>query len=254
MNIPLLRKIYVLFVLSLIGLLPFCIDAYTMGSSNYRIDTDSINSGGTSFSTSSSYSLGSTVGEAGTGFSSSTNYRMSAGYWIPEDTYVSINAVDDVDLGSISGLIGGQSTSSSSWNVTTNNALGYQLTVSASTNPALRASQSSIADYSPSGADPDFAYSASTASSSFGFSPEGVDILGKYKDNGSVCNFGSGDTANACWDGFSTTPKIISQGATANEPSGATTTIKYRVHIGADVIQDSSSGYSASITVTATAL
>ncbi|HEY1037189.1 MAG TPA: hypothetical protein VGE62_01245 [Candidatus Paceibacterota bacterium] len=249
-----LRKIYIAFVALLAASLPFYMDAYTMGSTQYRIDSDSINSGGTSFSSSGSYSMGSTVGEVGTGFSSSSAYRMSAGYWIPEDTYVSINAVADVSLGSISGLVGGQSTSSSSWNVKTNNNLGYQLSVVASTDPALKAPQASIPDYAPAGADPDFSFNGPSASSSFGFSPEGADIIGRYKDNGSVCNFGTGDTSGACWDGFSTTPKVVSQGATANEPSGATTTLRYRVHVGSNVIQDSSGGYEASITVTATAL
>jgi len=254
MIIPIIKKIYILICAMLVVITPVSIYAYTMGSSNFRIDSDSINSGGTSFSTSTSYSLGSSVGEVGTGFSSSTSYRNSAGYWTPEDTYISISASSDVSLGAVSGLIGGQSTGSSTWLVTTNNSLGYQLSVVSLTNPALKSAQSSISDYVPASSNPDFSFVESSASSTFGFSPEGVDIVDLYKDNGSVCNFGTDDTSNSCWDGFSTTPKVVSQGFVANEPAGATTTLKYKIFIGPNVIQDSGSDYSASITVTATAL
>jgi len=51
-----------------------------MTSTNYQIQFDSINSGGTDFSTSTNYQLSDTVGEQGTGYSTSTNYLLHAGY------------------------------------------------------------------------------------------------------------------------------------------------------------------------------
>ncbi len=51
-----------------------------MGSSNYQINWDSVNSGGVDVATSTNYLLRDTVGEQATGFSSSTNYTVSAGY------------------------------------------------------------------------------------------------------------------------------------------------------------------------------
>jgi len=51
-----------------------------MTSTNYQIQWDSINSGGTDFSSSTNYSLHDTVGEQATGYSSSTNYTVHAGY------------------------------------------------------------------------------------------------------------------------------------------------------------------------------
>ena len=51
-----------------------------MNSTNYQINWDSINSGGTDYSSSSNYELNDTVGGEGTGYSSSSNYRMHAGY------------------------------------------------------------------------------------------------------------------------------------------------------------------------------
>jgi hypothetical protein len=249
-------KIQIIFYtfIYLIVFVPVVIYGYTMSSTNYRVELDSINAGGTSFSTSSSYSLGSTLGEIGTGYSTSSSYTLSAGYWIPDDIYVSITSVNDVSLGSISGLLGGQSTSTSSWVVTTNNPSGYQMTVVASTDPALKAVLSSIPDYTPVGSDPDFDFSTNSTDSVFGFSPYGNDVIDRFRNNGSVCGFGVNTTLGKCWDGFSTSTKVVSQSMTGNEPSGATTTIMYNVFIGPDVIQDSDSNYSASITVTAIAL
>ncbi len=248
----------IVFIFTIIGssfmIAPFEAFAYVMGSSGYRIDHDSLNTGGTSFSTSTTYSLGSTVGEIGTGYSSSSVYRMAAGYWTPEDVYISITSPSDSNLGAISGLIGGTGNASSTWLVTTNNQDGYVLSVTANTEPALKAPSASIADYSPSTSDPDYVFSILSTDARFGFTPEGSHISSRYLDNGSACNTGSGDTTDRCWDGFSTTSKTISTSNIPNEPSGTATTLKYRVQIGANKIQDSSPLYQASITVTATAL
>ncbi len=238
-------------------ILPVSLIAAVMSSSNYKIESDSINIGGTNLSSSTNYSLSDSVGEVATGLSSSTSYYLnSAGYWqyvSASSTYITINAPAGVSLPSISGLTGGIATSSTDWVVTTNNSLGYQLTIVASTSPALKSAGTSIDDYVTAGADPDFSFTVATNQSYFGFSPEGTDIADRFKDNGASCNFGVGDTSNSCWDGFSTSPKTIAQSASPNT-TGATTTVKYRVQIGSAKIQDASPGYSAEITVTATTL
>lgn len=54
--------------------------AYGMGSSNYTVDFDSINSGGDDVSSSTNFQMRDTIGEQGTGFSSSTNFAIQAGY------------------------------------------------------------------------------------------------------------------------------------------------------------------------------
>jgi hypothetical protein len=226
-----------------------------MGSSAYRIDNDSLNNSGTSFSTSSSYSLGSTLGEVGTGFSTSSTYFMSAGYWTPDDTYISISSPADTNLGAISGLLGGVGNASSTWTVTTNNADGYTLSVVSNTYPALKAPAAGINDYVPSTSDPDYNFSVLSTDARFGFTPEGSHVIQRYLDDGiSACNTGSSDTTDRCWDGFSTTSKIISSSNIGNHPSGTPTVLKYRVEIGSGMIQDSSPLYEASITVTATTL
>lgn len=227
---------------------------FVMGSGAYRIDSDSVNSGGTSFSTSSSYGLGSSVGEIGTGQASSSVYRLNAGYWQSDDIYISLTSPSDANLGAISGLLGGTGNASSTWLVTTNSPGGYSLSVQSSTYPALKAPDASIPNYAGAGGVPDFAFSVPATTSAFGFTAEGTDIVQRFKDNGSACNVGSSDSTDACWDGFATTSQAIAAAASGNHPTGTETVLKYRVTIGASTIQDSSPLYEASITVTAVAL
>lgn len=54
--------------------------ALAMTSTNYRVNWDSINSGGDDISSSTNYILHDTVGEQGTGSSTSTSYQLDAGY------------------------------------------------------------------------------------------------------------------------------------------------------------------------------
>lgn len=227
---------------------------YVMGSGTYRIDSDSVNVGGLSFSTSSNYSLGSTVGEIATGYSSSSVYSMSAGYWTPDDIYISISSPSDTNIGAISGLLGGVGNASSTWIVTTNNPDGYQLNVVASTDPAMKSPIAGIPDYDPSTSDPDYAFTVASNEARFGFSVEGAHTTARFKDNGSSCGVGSSNAIDACWDGFSTTTKVVASSGSGNHPSGTATILKYRVEIGNAFIQEASSLYEASITVTATAL
>lgn len=232
-------------------------NGYVMGSSGYRMESDDLNAGGTSFSTSSSYSLGSTVGGIATGNGSSSVYRLDAGFWHPDDSgpvYISLTSPADANLGAISGLLGGTGDASSTWLVTTNNPTGYTLSVQSSTYPALKAASAGIPNYAPAGADPDFAFSVPATTSAFGFTVEGSDVVQRFRDNGSACNAGSSDATDACWDGFATTSKSIASANASNHPFGTETVLKYRVMLGASTIQESSSMYEASITVTAITL
>jgi hypothetical protein len=236
--------------------IPLGLLAYTASSSNYLLNSDSINSGGNSYSTSTTYQIGDTVGEIGTGTSSSATYSLSAGFWTTgSSSWISLSSSGNVSLGALNGLLGGTATGSAAYVVTTNNTAGYQLIVQALTSPALRSPQSSIPDYSPGTSNPDFTFTISSSTDArFGFSPEGTDIVQRYKDNGSSCNVGSSDTADACWDGFATTTQAVAQSASANDPNGATTTIQYEVKLGAGRLQPSSASYSANVIITALTL
>ncbi len=224
--------------------------AQVMQSASYRIQSDSINFGG-GFSSSTNYNLESTGGEVATGESSSLSYGMRAGYQQMNEVYISLAGFGAVALSpSIPGITGGTSNGSTTVTVTTDSLSGYQLQVSSSQSPAMQKGVDSIADYIPSGLVPDLTFVTGASNSHFGFSPEGVDIVTRYKDNGATCSVGSTDTSLACWDGLSTSQRTVASRTSANHPSGSTTTLNFRVGIGGSVSQASGT-YLATTTLTA---
>lgn len=226
-----------------------------MGSSTYKIESDSMNVGGEDTSSSATYKIKDTVGEVGTGDSTSANYKMRAGYrQMQSDSYLAISSPSDLVLTSIGGLSNQVSEGTMSWLVTTDNAAGYSLTVASTTAPALKSAFDSFADYVPIGADPDYNYNNAPTDSSFGFSAEGTEAIDRFRDNGLVCNIiGGGETTSKCWDGLSTTPKMMAGRSTSNHPSGSTVTARLRAENGVNHIQ-SSGNYAVTLVVTAVTL
>lgn len=202
-------------------------------STNYQLQSDSINFGG-GLSTSTNYTQESTFGEVGTGVGTSTNYQLKAGYQQLQSSYLSLTAPSDVTLlPSIGGFTGGTSNGSTTVTVLTDNAAGYSLSIQADNSPAMQNGSDTIADYDQ-GADADYTFSVAANDARFGFSPSSIDVVTAFKDNGSACNAGALDTAQACWAGLATTSTIISQSSSANQPSGATTTVYFRVGVGSN--------------------
>ncbi len=221
----------------------------TMASPSYKIESDSMNFGGTR-STSNTYIIEDTLGEIATGMSSSTNFVLKAGYQQMHDVYLAITPASDVTMSpSLGGVVGGTSNGATSFSVNTDNQAGYTVTIKASSSPALRSGSDTFSDYSPAGADPDFTFTNAANTSSFAFSPEGDDISQRFKDNGAACNAGSGDTGTSCWDGLSITPKTIVSRTSSNHPLGETTTIRFRAATGSSFIQPDGT-YTATTTIT----
>jgi hypothetical protein len=219
-------------------------------STNYQIQSDSLNFGG-GFSSSTNYVQQSTFGEVGTGEANSTNYALRAGYQQMQEVYIAISAVADLSLSpNISGVTGGSSSGSTTVTVTTDSPAGYSLSIQSAANPAMQKGIDSIANYAPAGATPDFAFTFAAGESQFGYSPEGVDIAQRFKDNGASCDIGTSDTQSRCWDGLFTTPVVIASAIDPNHPNGATTSIKFRVGIGSSMIQPEGL-YTATTTLTA---
>ncbi len=213
------------------------VSAQVMQSSSYRIQSDSINVGG-SYGSSTAYRLEDTTGEVGSGESSSTNYGLKAGYQQMQETYLALTAAVDVTMSpALGGVVGGESNGSTVATATTDSVAGYQLTLTASSSPAMTFGAYSISDYVPSGANPDFTFSTGATESHFAFSPQGSAVAARYKDNGVSCATGSGETALACWDGPSTTPRVIAESTSGNHPSGTATQIHFKVGIGGSVGQ-----------------
>jgi hypothetical protein len=223
--------------------------AEQMSSSNYSIQSDSVNFGGGD-SSSSNYRLESTAGEVATGEGGSANYNLKAGYQQMQEVYLAITNAADVTLSpAIGGITGGTSNGSTNITVTTDNQAGYSMTIKASSSPALTSASGSFADYTPAGADPDFTFGIPSNTSEFGYSPEGTDIAQAFKDNGSACNTGSGDTADKCWKGLSTTASTITLRSSSNHPNGTVTTIKFRAESGTSNLQPEGT-YVATTTLT----
>ncbi len=223
--------------------------AFVASSTNYRIQTDSINVGGV-LSTSTSYRAEDTLGESGVGTSSSATYQIKAGYQQMQQVYIAITSPGNITLTpAILSTGGGTGDGSAIWTVTTDNAAGYTMNIGASVSPALTSGVNTFVNYVPAGADPDFTFTTPAASSRFGFTPEGADIVQKYKDNGAVCNAGALDTASACWTALNTTPDTIATRTTPNHPSGTPTTVRFRAVSGATNVQPVGS-YTATATLT----
>jgi hypothetical protein len=223
--------------------------AYVASSTNYRLQSDSVNMGG-GLSTSTSYRMEDTLGELGTGTSSSATYLLKAGYQQMQETSISVSAPGNISLApSIPTSGGGIANGQATWTIITDNPAGYTASINASSSPALASGPNSFADYTPAGGNPDFAFSVAAASSEFGFTPEGVDVVQRFLDNGAACNAGSGETADRCWDPLSTTPATIATRTTANHPAGTTLTVKFRAESGASNVQPPGS-YQATTTMT----
>jgi hypothetical protein len=225
--------------------------AQVMGSTNYRIQSDSVNMGG-GLGTSTNYSLESTAGEVATGELTSTSYALKAGYQQMQEVYISLSGFSAVALSpSIPGISGGISDGSTTVTVVTDSVSGYQLQIAGSQSPAMQKGGDTIADYAPVGADPDFGFTTTAVDAHLGYSPSGVDIATRFKDNGvDTCNLGGNDTALSCWDGLSTIAETVARRTSANHPLGSTTTLNFRVGVGGSVGLPSGT-YTATTTLTA---
>lgn len=211
------------------------VSAQVRTSPSYQLESDSINFGG-GLSTSTNYSLESTAGEIATGPSDSATYSLRAGYQQMQEVFISLSAPGDVILTpSIGGLTGGVASGSASVLVTTDSPSGYALTIEAENEPAMQKGFDTIADYVPvatPNADPSFVIDATDVH--FGYSIGGSDMSQHFKNNSSLCSVGTNTTAQFCWEGLSTTTRMIASGA-ANQPSGASTTLYFRVGLGSNV-------------------
>lgn len=238
-----------LFLLFVIVTVHSQVMAETMSSSNFKIQSDSVNFGGAR-SSSASYKAEDTGGEIATGYSTSGNYKLHAGYQQLHSAYLSITPASDVALSpALGGVTGGTSNGDTSFSVTTDSPSGYFVTIVASNTPALISGSNSFADYVPGSADPDFTFVNSATASSFAFSPEGTDISQRFKDDGAVCNSGSGDAGSSCWDGLDTVGKTIVSRSSSNQPSGSATTIRFRAAVGSSRVQPNGT-YTATTTIT----
>jgi len=226
------------------------VSAETRSSTNYQLQSDSINVGG-GLTDSASFTLESTTGEVATGLSDSSSYSLRAGYQQMQSVFISLSGGADVVMSpALPGITGGEANGSSTFTVVTDSPAGYNLTIEGANNPAMqRFDGESIANYTPT-STADFIFSVPAAGAEFGFTPEGVDVASAFLDNGTSCGIGTSDTALSCWAPILVSATEIARGSTSNHPSGATTSIHYRVGVSNGAVVPEGV-YTATTTVTA---
>jgi hypothetical protein len=227
------------------------VSAQTRSSSNYQLQSESINFAG-GLSTSSNYTQESTLGEVGTGDGASASYELRAGYQQMQEVFISVSTPATVNLtGVLGGLTGGESNGSTTVTVTTDNPAGYQLFITAATAPAMQKGSDTIPDYVPNSVPtPDFLFETTSTEAHLGMTVTGSDVIARFRNNGSVCATGGISTPLRCWVGLTTADQLIAAGAGANHPAGATTTLQFRVGIGSQRVVPAGI-YTATTTVTA---
>jgi hypothetical protein len=131
----------------------------------------------------------------------------------------------------IGGLTGGTSNGSTDFKVITDDVAGYRVDIKASTSPAMKSPLDSISDATTT---TQFNFLTSSNTASFGFTSEGAEIPDGFKDDGASCGIGSGDSSDSCWSGLDTVGIVSAYSTGSNHPSGASTTLKFRVNVGSE--------------------
>lgn len=206
-----------------IFLLPTLIYAYSAASSNYRIEADSINTGGDR-STSANYIIEDTKGEVGTGALTGTDYSAGIGYQQMAENFIAVTALSNITFPTLEPT-NYSSEITQDINVATDNAAGYYMTLSAQN---LSATETFTNYASHSNFDYDWDSTATTLAL-FGYTVTGTDAYSGFKDDGSSCSTGSNITTDKCWSSGSNT---IANSTSANFPDGITTTVKFKAGIG----------------------
>lgn len=186
-----------------------------------------------------------------------TNQTVTA-----EISFVSATSNVTMDT-SIPGISGGSANGATNVRVYTNNNTGFNMTMKASSSPAMQAnnnSGSSIRDFSTTTtgwqSTPSFAFTVPANSAGFGYtvkSSSTSDTATAFMDTGAACGSGANNTAAACWIGASTTAYTLINRTTPTTASGATSTIFFRTTINSNPVPSiTASIYTATTTLTAT--
>lgn len=164
---------------------------------------------------------------------------------------LSLTCTTSVAMSAISGLTGGTSISPTDCNVKTNNANGYLLYVKASSTPAMVNNASTsiyFDDYRTS--TPEYTWTNSSASSSFGISVSSTDVVTAFKNTGLACGSGLISSYLNCFRSLATSNINIASKSSPTAYDGVTSTIAFKAEIGSTRNQPTGS-YTAGITVTA---
>ncbi len=166
-------------------------------------------------------------------------------------TGISITSPADVSMSTNLGVSANTAVGTTTWNVKTNNSLGYTLAVHASTTPAMQSGGDSILDYQTGAPN---TWSATTSNAYFGYSGFGTDVPTGTWGSGSFCNGASTSTISTTlkYKGFTTSDVTVATRSSTTTTSGVDTTICFAVEQNNFYVP--SGTYTAVITATATTL
>lgn len=166
----------------------------------------------------------------------------------------------------LGGLTGGNSYGSTTVRVTTNNALGYNMTLIASSTASGHAMQGNtqggyITNFGGTATSvPEYSFTVAANAAAFGYTVSAsttADLAQAFLDNGStLCNIpgGSDTSSGTCWaQASSSVARTIINRSTETAASGSTSTIAFRITINTNPVpaipEDT---YVATMTLTAT--
>ncbi|MFA6797517.1 MAG: hypothetical protein WCR40_02330, partial [Candidatus Paceibacterota bacterium] len=164
---------------------------------------------------------------------------------------IAIDSPSDVSMSRPLSMTNMTAIGTSTWNVVTNNAAGYNLTVKADTSPAMQQNVSTtttIADYN-TGTPTLWSVSAGTAK--FGFSAFGPDTSDATWGTGETCGAGHDPSSSLKYLGFTTTSTsslAIATRSSTTTFAGSATTVCFAVEQNSFYIP--SGQYTATITAT----
>lgn len=164
---------------------------------------------------------------------------------------------NDVNLANISGITGGESNGTTTAVVLTNNGSGYNMTISFFDNGfghAMLGDTTYSSLYNYPAASPTFGFNTATTAALFGYTVSdggSGDVAAPFLSTGSVCGSGGGNFG--CWMEPQFAPYTIVNSSGATDPTGATTTIAFKVFVpnNPDPVVASDT-YTATATLTAT--
>ena len=165
---------------------------------------------------------------------------------------ITITSPADTPMSTSLGVSTNTAIATTTWNVKTNNSLGYSLVVTSSTFPAMRVSPTQFVNNFPSTSTPAL-WSTLGTGGWFGYSGYGTDVSTGTWGTGSSCGATSTPSGTLKYAGFSsTTANAIATRSATTTTAGVDTTICYAVEQKSVYID--SGTYTATITATATTL
>lgn len=166
---------------------------------------------------------------------------------------ITLTCEDTKDLGTISGLTGGNASSTVDCNVVTNNSTGYLMWVKSSTTPAMRNTGDTSEHFNDYATGQTLNWSNAANTSTFGFSVSSTEAVVAFQNNGAACGVAGTSTVSNCWRGFAGQTNIqVNDRSTETAAAGVTTTFGFQAEVGGSMITPQPTGvYNATVEVTA---